>query len=713
MGQRGADCWQEIWPIIGPQIEGVMTRGEPTWHEDALVPIFRNARIEEVYWTYGYSPVFGDNSDICGTLVVCTETTSRVLSSRRLAKLGQLTEVASISTSTQLVHDAFSALATAREDIPFAALVDEAGRFIASVGIAQPADRSWILQSTSPEVRTLPDAIFAAPWPQPVTDAFVVPNRIGTFVFGISPRLGFDDAYREYLLQIVKLVVDARGRFDAVAARAAIDEERRNLMLQAPVATALLVGPDHVFELANRRYVEMVGREVTGKAYLEAFPELAGSPLPGVLDDVYLRGIPFVTEELLIPLDRGHGIERCFFKFNLEPIRDQRGTIIGMMAIAVEITEIVRARDERQALIAELQAASQAKDEFLALLGHELRNPLAPILTALDVITARGSDPAVREHQIIARQAKHLTRLVDDLIDVARIVRGEIELRREVVDLEDVVEKAIENATPMIESRRHALDVHLPPERIRWHADPVRLAQAVANLLTNAARYTEPGGRISLAIARVANEVEIRVTDDGTGISAEFLPRVFDHFARSKEKSMSGGLGIGLTLVKRLAELHGGTATATSAGIGRGSTFTIRLPLLQLPAESPASPEPVASPQGKRILLVDDNVDAALMMADMLAIKGHVVEVAHDGPAALAKLTTFQPEVAVLDIGMPVMNGYELAKRIRQLVAIPPRLVALTGYGRERDRDEAHDAGFQIHLVKPVAFGVLVRAIEG
>jgi CheY-like chemotaxis protein/nitrogen-specific signal transduction histidine kinase len=386
-----------------------------------------------------------------------------------------------------------------------------------------------------------------------------------------------------------------------------------------------------------------------------------------------------------------------------------------MMAMAVEITEIVAAREERQRLVEELEAANQAKDEFLALLGHELRNPLAPITTALDLIAARGSDPAAREHAIIARQAIHLTRLVDDLIDVARIVRGKVELQREVVTLASVVEKAIETALPVIERRNHALAVHGGGEPIRWYGDPIRLSQVIANLLTNAARYTNPGGSIDLFVTRSENAVEIRVVDTGIGIGADLLPRVFDRFVQGSNPTQ-GGLGIGLTLVKSLVELHGGTVTAASAGANAGSTFTVTLPLEDTRATDRVVGRVVGPSVGrgesKRVLVVDDNVDAALMMAEMLRAKGHIVDVAHDGPSALAKIAERAPAVALLDIGLPVMSGYELAARVRELYGAAIRLIALTGYGRDRDRDAARDAGFELHLVKPVPFAVLLREIE-
>ncbi len=726
MGQRGVDCWGEIWPIIGPQIEGVMTRGEPTWHEDALVPIHRNGRIEEVYWTYGYSPVHDVDGEVGGTLVVCTETTERMVGNRRQRALRRLAEHASTSPRPhQLVADALARLADDPEDLPFIGWFDaDATTARATVGLGDDVDavRALIarhLPLAGPTVIALDRPLPRPPWPAPVREVFVVPALDGLVGFGLSAYLSFDAGYRAFVLQLLRAIDLAHDRSRAHAIRASTEAERRDLLMQAPIATALMTGPDHVFMLANPRYVAMVGREVLGKTYAEAFPEVVGTPLAAIVDDVYRRGIPFVTNELCVALDRdGTGaLHDTYFRFNLEPIRDGDGQVYGMMVIALDITDIVAARDERLALIAEREAANQAKDEFLALLGHELRNPLAPITTALDLIRGRGDDPAAREHQIIVRQVAHLTRLVDDLLDVSRIVRGKVELRRETANLGDVVTKAIEMAADLLERRRHHLAVTLPPAPVTWWGDPVRLAQVIANLLTNAARYTDPGGNVALTVTRRDHQVELTVVDDGRGISAELLPSIFRPFVQGPRATEGtyGGLGIGLTLVKSLVELHGGAVHAASDGPGRGSRFTIHLPLADAPpraATAPVTAERERERAGRRVLLVDDNVDAAELLAELLRISGHDVVVAHDAVTALAEVTSFVPEVAVLDIGLPVIDGYELAERLRALPGLDDvRLVALTGYGQDGDRERAARAGFARHLVKPVAMTTLLAAI--
>ena len=306
-----------------------------------------------------------------------------------------------------------------------------------------------------------------------------------------------------------------------------------------------------------------------------------------------------------------------------------------------------------------------------------------------------------------------MKRLVDDLMDVSRVTRGKVELRREIVELSTAVGRAVEMASPLLEKRAHAVSVAVPRAGLPVHADPFRLCQIIANLLTNAASYTDPGGRITLAARREGEEVVLNVTDNGRGIRAELLPRVFELFEQGEHTfdRAHGGLGLGLPLARMLAELHGGTVSARSEGPGRGSTFTLRLPAAPA-ATAAAEPAPAPS-RGVRLLLVDDNRDAGDMLADGLRLAGYEVEVAYDGPEALASAARAPPDVALLDIGLPVMDGYELASRLR---ATPEggrlRLIALSGYGQEGDRERSRQVGFDQHLVKPVTMDALLQSIE-
>jgi PAS domain S-box-containing protein len=390
----------------------------------------------------------------------------------------------------------------------------------------------------------------------------------------------------------------------------------------------------------------------------------------------------------------------------ISAVRNRAGELVGFAKVTRDLTDRRRAEDERAALAAAEQA-NRAKDEFLAMLGHELRNPLAPIVTALQLMKLRGDTSSAKEQVIIERQVQHVVRLVDDLLDVSRITQGKIELKHETFELATVVAKAVEIAGPLLEQRRHALSIDVPRHGMRLHADPVRLAQVVANLLTNAAKYTDVEGRIAVAAWRDGHEVVLQVKDNGVGIRAELLPRMFDLFVqgpRAADRSQ-GGLGIGLTLVRSLVQMHGGTVVALSDGPGQGSAFVMRLPGAA-PPPAEATDSKVAkiakASAPRRVLVVDDNVDAASLLAELCTMMGHEVKVAHDGPQALALLEDFSPEVAVLDIGLPVMDGYELAKRMREKMGPSCRLVALTGYGQEHDRRRSEEAGFAAHLVKPV-----------
>jgi signal transduction histidine kinase len=367
-----------------------------------------------------------------------------------------------------------------------------------------------------------------------------------------------------------------------------------------------------------------------------------------------------------------------------------------------------------------LQEADRNKDEFLAMLAHELRNPLAPILNALQLMRMKSSEPQSQwAREIIERQLASLTRLVDDLLDVSRITRGKITLTREPLELSTLIMRAVETIEPLIQERGHELLLQIPTETLRIDGDATRLTQALGNVLGNAAKYTDRGGRIELRCSRQAAEIEIRVRDNGIGIADELLPRIFDLFTQLDRRSdqSSSGLGIGLALVRRLVEMHGGSITAHSAGTGAGSEFVIRLPLLpdtvarpEEPAEPPYDQdEPVIS---RRILLADDNADALESLATVLRLRGHEVYSAPNGAIALETAVRHIPDVALLDIGMPLLDGYEVARRIRaQEWGKAITLVALTGWGQESDRRRSQEAGFDTHLVKPLDLEKLTRLL--
>jgi PAS domain S-box-containing protein len=519
----------------------------------------------------------------------------------------------------------------------------------------------------------------------------------------------FEGGTLRYSRCFTRDATERRQRDEALA-------QRDRVLLNAPVAAALLVGPELTFRLANRRYRELVGRgELEGKTYAEVFPELRGSEPMHMLERVYRTGEPCSVDELRIELAGPDGVpEERFLQYSLEPLTNTPGEEQGVIVVVVDVTDKVRdrrslerAHAERERLLDELTTANRTKDEFLAMLGHELRNPLSPIVTALQLMRMRGETGAMREREIIERQVEHLVRLVDDLMDVARATRGQIELKSERGDIARPLAKAVEMAGPLLEQRGHRLAVEIE-EGMEWEGDPMRLAQVVSNLLTNAARYTDNGGAITLRAQRDGTDfLRIGVLDNGIGMAPEMLSQVFGLFFQGKRSvdRVEGGLGIGLALVKNIVELHGGTVEARSAGLGRGSEFVVRLPVHAVAAASVA--EPAASPlppaTGRRIMVVDDNVDAAETLGMLLGVYGHTVEVFHDPASALAAAQRLRPDLAVLDIGLPVLDGYELAARLRALLgAHPCRLIALSGYGQDSDKARSAAAGFERHLVKPI-----------
>jgi signal transduction histidine kinase len=379
----------------------------------------------------------------------------------------------------------------------------------------------------------------------------------------------------------------------------------------------------------------------------------------------------------------------------------------------------LRLSEERLARQAEeLAAADRRKDEFLAVLGHELRNPLAPLQNGLQLLTLGGTDPAVvaRTRALMERQLRHLVRLVDDLLDVARIRSGKIVLEMERVELAAMVASAVELARPLIDARRHELEVRLPEEPVWIEADRTRLPQLLANLLNNAAKYTAEGGHICLGADRLAGSVTIRIRDTGIGMTAEALANVFELFAQAAgpTHAVQGGLGVGLSLARSIAELHGGTLSAHSEGPDRGSEFVVRLPVAAAPATSELAVDRGAAAGARlRILVVDDNVDAADSLGVMLGYSGHEVRVVHTGRDALSTAHAFSPDVIILDLGMPEMDGYAVARAVRADPALArTRLIALSGYGQAEDRRRTAEAGFDAHLVKPVEHEVLKAALD-
>ena len=434
-----------------------------------------------------------------------------------------------------------------------------------------------------------------------------------------------------------------------------------------------------------------------GRTIWEKFPAAVGTEAHRQLHLAMERRITVEYEYFHAPTNKWHGSHAY---------PTEGG---GLAVYSRDISaEKLKERQLRQ-LASELVRADQRKDAFLATLAHELRNPLAPILSGLEVIKRAGHDEAVvqRSGAVMERQARQMVRLIDDLLDVGRINFDKLELRLEPVALADILNQALEACTPVVEASDHDATLSLPPERVMLHADALRLVQVFVNLLTNAAKFTPSGGSIAIDAVVEDKQVVVSVSDSGLGIPTDMLDEIFELFSQVEQSLTRAqqGLGIGLTLVKRMVQMHGGSVAAHSEGPGQGSRFVVRLPITEMAAQSAAAPAAAARQDAGplRILVVDDNRDAADMVAVLLSLAGHQVDVAYDGPEALRRALERQPDLMLLDIGMPGMSGYEVCRSVRQQPGGDRvRIVALTGWGNEEDRTASREAGFDDHLAKPV-----------
>ena len=404
--------------------------------------------------------------------------------------------------------------------------------------------------------------------------------------------------------------------------------------------------------------------------------------------------------------------ERFWARTVLNALHDDDGHLRGFAKVTHDLSERRHIQD--------LEKASQNVNEFIAMLAHELRNPLAPIRNAVHIMgQVPDGDPAQRAmRETIDRQSAQLARIVEDMIDIARITRGALAIESRRLDMGDVVRHAVETSTPAVEAGRHTFELDLPPGALPVVGDPHRLAQVLSNILNNAARYTPPGGSIAVRARMERGEAVVRVRDSGRGIEPEMIERIFDMFVQGRAplQRVGGGLGIGLALARRISELHGGSVEARSEGANRGSEFTLRIPLAgaAVPAHAEPKPKPEARRvMSRRVLVVDDNVDAAAMLDMLLRSLGHETRVSHDGIEALRVAAEFRPDIVLLDIGMPGLDGYEVARRLRSLARERPlRIVAVTGWGQDADRQRSREAGFDLHLVKPVDATDLAQALN-
>lgn len=588
LGRPAREVWEEIWPIIGSQIQQVREGRGATWNVNQLVPITRHGRREDVYWTYSYSPIDDEHSPngIGGVLVVCTETTEQVLANQRMA------------------------------------------------------------------------------------------------------------AERDQLGQLFE---------------------------QAPTFMALLSGPNHRFEIANPSYLRLVDRQVVGKTLAEAMPDAVEQGYGALLDHVYATGEAYIAKgaKFMSQSRPGEPAAERFVDFVYQPIKGKDGGAVGIFVEGADVTDreladaALRANEARyRELSLALAESNRTKDEFLATLAHELRNPLAAIRNALALQRHARHDEAIVQssRDIIERQMGQMVRLIDDLLDLSRLTRGIVELRREPLSLISVVRQAVETSRPVVEQAGQRLTAHLPGHDCVVAADETRLIQVLSNLINNASKFTPRGGNVEVGLRCEAAVAVLSVRDDGIGIPAEMLDRVFDMFTQVQRSHahVGGGLGIGLTLVRQLVERHGGSVEAHSAGTGQGSEFIVRLPLAELPVPSPAPAQAAHAgfaALGLRVVVADDNADAAESLSMLLELSGNDVRTAMDGLQAWEIAQAFQPHAMLVDIAMPGLDGHALCRKVRETAwGRSVLMIATSGWGQPGDRRLSTEAGFDHHLVKPVDY---------
>ena len=706
LGAPGRESWKEIWPVIGPQIEQVMRGEGATWHENQLVPIIRHGALQDVYWTYSYSPIDEPESPhgVGGVLVICNETTDQVLAERRLS--------AERERFVQLFDQAPTFIAVLRGPDHVIELVNPG--YLKLIGHRSVVGRR--VADALPDVvaqgylaildevyRTgKPFSANAAKYAAQVSPEDPIDERYVDFVY--QPITERDGSVSGILVQGVD--VTARARSDRALA---LDRARLDY------ATRLSgVG----FWYCDLPFEELQWDERVKDHFF--FPPTARI----TIDDFYAR----IHEDDRAPTR--HAIEASIrngtpYDIVYRTVHPTTGTVKWIRALGgtdyaadstpthfdgVTVDVSAQKLDQQQLsmLNHQLREQDRRKDEFIATLAHELRNPLAPIRTAAKILTLPqlATKQLERAQTIIERQVTHMALLLDDLLDIARITQGKLRLKKQRILLSDVLDAAIEAARPSLDGKNHHLSVSLPVEAISLEADPLRLAQILSNLLVNAAKYSDPGGHIEVRAAHQDDTLTVSVKDEGLGLAPESIGGIFEMFSQVEgvEGRSEGGLGIGLALVKGLAELHGGTVEARSAGLRQGSEFIVRLPASVDQFSSLRVADPVrVSSEHRRVLIADDNRDAAESLSLLLEFSGHEVRVAHLGRTAVSLAQTFRPDIALLDIGMPDLSGYEVARALRQESwAGNLQLIALTGWGQDDDRRRALEAGFDHHLTKPI-----------
>jgi PAS domain S-box-containing protein len=689
LGQPLYEVWSEIENDLIPLVNRALG-GEPFFMENLPLRMRRRGFDEDTWFTFSYSPVLDDSGSIAGIYCAATETTQMVLAERE-----QRTERERLQS---LFSQAPGFLAVMRG--PQHVFESANHAFMQTIGFRDIIGKS--VAQALPEVvdqgfTRLLDTVYATGQPFVGRSLRLLVNR--------ERGAPLTEAYVDFVYQPL---TDAAGKIDGILVQGhEVTEQHRAreallVFSNSIPAIAWVARPDGSVERFNSQWETCTGQSTDsalGQGWLRALHPDDRAVARQAWEQARDGRVPWKVEYRLRQND---GSFRWFY-VRCVPQFDASGEVVRWFGTTTDIED---ARQTAQAL----RDADRQKDEFLATLAHELRNPLAPIRSAVHLLNSPAATDAVRARaaDVIGRQAGHMARLLDDLIDIARITQQRMVLKKEAVSIGDVVQSAMEAARPVADAKRHQLTVALDcPHEMLW-VDPLRLTQVLSNLLNNAAKYTDPGGQIRLDVKTVGSAIELAVTDSGIGLSAEAITHIFTMFAQEKSAldRSDGGLGIGLALSRGLVELHGGTLVAFSEGPGKGSRFVVRLPLavqaVQVAPPAVAAAVPAASVRARSILLADDNLDAAETLAELLRMDGHTVHTANDGMRAVAMALQLRPDVLVLDIGMPGLNGYEVARRVRaQPWGREPLLIAATGWGREDDREKARLAGFDMHLTKP------------
>ena len=742
LGAPGRACWEEIWPIIGPQIEMVMAGQGSTWNVDQLVPVTRNGQREDVWWTYGYSPI-EDEDGVQGVLVVCNDVTEQHLAKAELEQMNQALieqirqreraqnhEAIQTAQRLQAEHDLH--LQREAEGERLRALFEQAHGFMCILRgphhVFEFANAAYLRLVGKRELIG-----------KPVREA--LPDIDGQGFFEL-----LDDVYRTgQPFNAVDLEVTLQREANAAAEQAYVDLVYQPIVIGGEVSGIFVQGFDATERTVARQALQRSelrlreGMKAAGMvvwdwdlasdeiSFSDNAPEVFGATwasMPAVSKAVVPEDLCSLEGERqaalacngsygdIIRLVRPDNGQLVWLQVRATVVADAAGKPVCIRGVSIDISARKRAEES-------LREASRHKDEFLAMLSHELRNPLAPIRSAAHLL-GMAPDNIARVKQssiIIERQVNHMTSLINDLLDVSRVNTGLVTLDKQVIDIHQVVVESLEQTQPLISDRQHQLTVHAPPEgEVAVMGDRKRLVQVLTNLLHNSAKYTPPGGQITLTVSYSAGMVELHVSDNGIGVDAELMPHIFELFTQEKRSSdrTQGGLGLGLALVRSLVLLHGGHVTAASEGPGMGATFSVYLQRHQQHERSEAGAADIARGQGAplRLLVVDDNRDAAHAIAMLLELEGHVVAVEHDPQRALEKAAEFCPDACLLDIGLPGMDGFELARRLREGAQTRhATLIALTGYGNKYGRETSVAAGFDFYFVKPVRTDELMAVL--